>query len=157
MKLSFNYKDIMEENNKQQEQQNNGDKVQKAFDANIKKLIAVLGGKENLFPTKKIPSDSVGNLVDEMLKEQKVELAKNVKINLKEILDKKVILDKALKEEESKLAKLKEAKMKEFNDACLKVLNSIADIDKLEQNYYSSLSSSSFGTSNTTTNEETKE
>jgi hypothetical protein len=123
----------------EQNQQNDGGKIAKQYDTNIKKLVAIVSGKENLYPQKKVTEDAMGEIVTELLKEQKEALAKTVKEDLKSILDKKVQLDKDLKAKEDELAKLKQTKQKEFNEACAKIFAKVENIEALEKNYYATL------------------
>lgn len=133
------------------QEQGSSDKVQKSYEANMKKLVAVVGGKENLFPTKKADNDTIGTLVTEMLKKKKADIATAVIEDLSKLLDSKVAMDKSLKEEAEKLKKFEEAKKKEFNEACVKVFNKIEDINELEKSYYGTLSQAA-GNTDTTTN-----
>ncbi len=121
-------------------QQQNGDKVAKTYEANLKKLVAIVGGKERIYKQKKVGKDELATLVADMLKEQKETLAVEIKTELKALLDKKVALDKDIKAEEEKLAKLKQQKQKEFNEACVKVFAKVENIENLEKDYYTSLS-----------------
>ena len=127
----------MKNNNNQE--QGSSDKVQKAYEANIKKLVAVLGGKENLFPVRKVANDSVGELVSKMLQKKKEEIGISVVEELSKLVDSKAAMDKSLKEEAEKLKKFEETKKKEFNEACTKVLNKIEGINELEKSYYETL------------------
>jgi predicted nucleic acid-binding protein len=114
-------------------------KEAKNYEQNMKKLVAIVGGKENIYPLKRVDNNVVGELVAELLKEQKDELAKNIKVELKGLLDKKVQLEKEVRAKEEELKKLSQQKQKEFNDACAKVFSKIENINKLEEDYNKTL------------------
>ena len=85
---------MAEEVEKQQEtpeQQN--DKVSKQFDANFKKLVALLGGEKQLKKVS-IPNDELGDVVEDLLKERRAEFIKDFKEKAKSLLDKKIDFDK---------------------------------------------------------------
>lgn len=134
----------MEENN------NNGpvvnaeeqkDKVSKNYDATINKLVAILGGKEQLFPGSKIAKDAVATVVTELLKEKKDSTIKDVKEGLSKLLEQKIALDKTIKEKEKEFEKLKTDKKKEFVDAAAKIFGKIEGLSELEKSYYDGLKS----------------
>ncbi len=126
-------------NNNQQNSAEDKNKIAKQYEATLKKLVAVVGGQENVYGPKRVPNDTLGTLVNDLLKERKEKLASSVKVELTELLDKKVALDKEIKAKEEELAKLKQNKQKEFNEAASKVFGKIEGIEQLEKDYYSSL------------------
>lgn len=119
----------------------NEDKSTKNYDAAIKKLVAIVGGEENLFPVKKVDNDIVATIVGGLLKEKKENLEKEIKSDLIALLDKHVVLKREIKAKEDELKKLSETKMKEFTEAANKVFGKIGNINQLETEYYSSLKS----------------
>lgn len=124
--------------NQQQGQDN--DKVLKQHEQYLEKLAAILGGKEKIFPSKKIGKDTLGIVVEGMLKERKEKLEKEVKESLVDIVEKKVTLDKEIRQKEDELKKIKVQKTKEFNDAISKVFAKIEDIDKIAGDYRNTMS-----------------
>jgi hypothetical protein len=122
-----------------EEQQNEGSKIAKQYASNITRLVAIMGGKQNLYGPKKIPQNDVGVLVEDMLKEQRDDLAKEIKTGLKSILEKKIALDKEINAKKEELKKLEESKQKEFNEAVSKLFNKVDGIDKLERDFYATL------------------
>jgi len=117
------------------------DKVVKNYDTTIKKLVAIVGGEENLFPIKKVKKDVVASIVTGLLKEKKESIEKEIKADLISLLDKHVLLKREIKAKEEELKKLSESKMKEFTEAANKVFNKIGNINQLETEYYASLKS----------------
>lgn len=117
------------------------DKSVKNYDAVIKKLVAIVGGTDNLFPIKKVENDVVASIVTGLLKEKKENLEKEIKADLIGLLDKHVVLKREIKAKEDELKKLSETKMKEFTEAATKVFGKIGNINQLETEYYSSLKS----------------
>ena len=116
-------------------------KVSKTYDATIKKLVAIVGGEDKLFPTKKVVSDVIGDIVTGLLKERKEDLEKQIKTDLLSLLDKHVSLKKEIKAKEDEFKKLSETKMKEFSEAANKLFGKIDGISELEKDYYQSLTS----------------
>lgn len=129
-----------------QENQENPDKEQKRYEGNMAKLAAVLGGKENIFPTKRISKNATATLAQELVKERKEALSKSVKTELAELLDKRIQMEKEFKQKEDELKKLKVVKTKEFNEAAAKVFQKIEDIDQIERDYEVTLKGASQGT-----------
>lgn len=130
----------MEENKNNNEQQgNDSGKIAATYDKNIKKLVAILQGDQPLKSAVKVPSDEVGKLVKELLKEKQETAAKAIKTSISELIEKKVQMDKDFKKAEADLKKLKEQKQKEFNEAAGKVFTQIDGLDQMEKDYYATL------------------
>lgn len=125
--------------NQNNDQQGNNKKVAIAFDKNVKKLIAIVQGGENLKPVKKIAGDSLGALVTDLFKEERETIEKGVKADLKALIKGHVALEAAITEETKKLEAFKIAKMKEFNETAVKLFGRIDGLDGLENKYYSAL------------------
>lgn len=125
----------MNTENQNQEQGQNSDKTLKNYEAAMSKLTAILGGKENILPAKRVSKDAVTDLVSTLLKERKEKLVESIKTSLTELLEKHVALTKAIKEKEKELEKLKQDKMKEFTEAANKVFQQVEGIDQIEKDY----------------------
>lgn len=123
-------------NNQQQEDK---DKIKKNFNTAMTKLVAIVGGEENLFPKKKIKKDTLATIVEGLVKEEKEALETSIKTEIKELLSKHVTLIKEVKAKEDELNKLKQTKQKEFTEAASKLFNKIENMDQLEKAYYESL------------------
>ena len=115
------------------------DKTIVNFEANMKKLVGVLGGKELLTKTSKVKKDTVEVIVEGLLKERKEKLELTIKSDLSELLDKHVLLTKSIADKQKELKDLETSKKKEFNDACNKLFNKVEDVNQLEKDYYSAL------------------
>ncbi len=129
----------MEEIEKQQdtpEQQN--DKVSKQFDANFKKLIALLGGEKNLKKVN-VPNDELGSVVEDLLKERREEFIKDFKSKAKAVLDKKIEFDKEVRKAEEALKNTVIAKKKEFSEKMKEVFSMVENIQEIEKSYYQSM------------------
>ena len=122
-------------------QGDNSDKIAKNYEATMNKLVAVVRGKENLSPGKRVKKEAMGLIVDELLKEDKERIQTEVKSGLKELLSKHVQLNKEIAEKEKEFTKLKQQKQKEFIEAASKLFSRIDDIGELEKAYASSLAS----------------
>ncbi len=121
--------------------QENQDKVAKSFESNMKRLVGVLGGEELLTGTTKVKKDTVETIVENILKDRKEKLEIDIKTELSTLLDKHVTLKKSIADKKKELKDLENSKMKEFNEACNKLFGKVQDIEQLEKDYYSSLTS----------------
>src|SRR5688572_20537895 len=90
----------------QTDQQNEGGKIERQFQDTLSRLIAIVGGDKNLFKGKRISKDNVKNIVTELLKEDKEKLEKEVKDELRALLEAYVKMKREIDEEKKKLAKL---------------------------------------------------
>jgi len=121
--------------------QESQDKITKSFESNMKRLVGVLGGEELLSTTTKVKKDTVETIVENILKDRKEKLEIDVKAELSTLLDKHVALKKSIADKKKELKDLENSKMKEFNEACNKLFGKVQDIEQLEKDYYSSLTS----------------
>ena len=128
----------MAENAQEVNPQGGEDKVSKQFDANLRKLVAIMGGQKNMKKVS-VPSDEVGDVVEELLKERRDEKVKEFKAKAKEILEKKLEFDKAVKKAEDDLKNTVNAKKKEFSEEMQKLFSFVDDIGSVEKSYYQSL------------------
>ena len=115
------------------EQQN--DKVSKQFDANFKKLVALLGGDKALKKTS-VPNDELGNIVEDLLKERREEFVKEFKSKAKELLDKKIEFDKEVKKAEEEFKNKVTNKKKEFSEKMKGLFKMVENIQEVEKSYY---------------------
>jgi len=131
----------MEPNNNKPEVtvQQEENKTAKNYETTMKRLVAIVGGEEQLFPKKKVKGDVLASIVSELTKEKKEKLEKELKADLVALLDKRVEMNKAFEEKKAELKKLEESKMKEFNEAASKLFNKIEGIADIEKSYYDSL------------------
>ena len=130
---------MAEEVEKQQEtpeQQN--DKVSKQFDANFKKLVALLGGEKQLKKVS-IPNDELGDVVEDLLKERRAEFIKDFKEKAKSLLDKKIDFDKEVRKAEEEFKNKVIQKKKEFSEKMKEVFNMVENMQEIEKSYYQSL------------------
>ncbi len=107
----------------------------------MKRLVGVLGGEELLTSTTKVKKDTVETIVENILKDRKEKLEIDIKTELSTLLDKHVTLKKSIADKKKELKDLENSKMKEFNEACNKLFGKVQDIEQLEKDYYSSLTS----------------
>lgn len=120
---------------------NNGGskKVIENYEKNIKKLVAIVGGEKNLKTKNKVAKNKLADLVSDLFKEETLEIEKNTKEALKQLLKNRVEMTRAIDAKKKELAQLEESKMKEFNEAAVKLFNQVEGIDSLEQEYYAAL------------------
>lgn len=125
-----------------EEQKNNGNdkqKVVKAYDQNLKKLVAIVGGDTKLKPVTTVKKDTLGNIVTELFKEETEAVEKSTKEALKTLLKNRIEMQRSIEAKKKELAQLEVTKMKEFNEASVKLFKQISGLDDLEKEYYSAL------------------
>ena len=118
---------------------NDNNKVNLAYDKNLKKLVAIIGGEKNLRPVTTVQKNSMEEIAKELFKEETDAMEIKIKEDLKNLLKKRIEMVKAFDEKKKELAKLEVDKKKEFNEAAIKLFNKISDLDGLEKDYYSAL------------------
>lgn len=128
----------MADNAQEVNPQGGEDKVSKQFDANLRKLVAIMGGQKNMKKVS-VPSDEVGDVVEELLKERRAEKVQEFKAKAKEILEKKLEFDKAVRKAEDELKNTVNTKKKEFSEEMQKLFSFVDDIGSVEKSYYQSL------------------
>jgi len=141
----------------EQNPENSGDnnqKVAKAYDKNLKKLIAIVGGEKNLKPVSKVKKSIMADLVNELFKEETEAIEKSTKDALKTLLKNRVEMQRSIDAKKKELAQLEVTKMKEFNESAVKLFNQIDGIDGLEQEYYSALTDAAAAEDNLSGNSE---
>lgn len=121
------------------EQENDGSKATKAFEGNLKTLIALLGGKEQLFPSNKVDGDLAAEIVSTLFKEERENNEKELKDKIKSILSNYAAMQNEFKAKEKEFAQLKEKKYKEFNEAIRQVFDRIKNLKDIEKEYYAAL------------------
>jgi len=123
----------------QNQNQNGGDnnKVAKAYEKNMLKVQALLGGDVKL-PTKAKKGD-MSSIVAELFKEETEATNLAVKNGLKELVKTHVTAGKAINAKKQELAQLELQKKKEFNEAAVKLFNQIEGVDSLLAEYQRSL------------------
>lgn len=122
----------MENEVKELTPQEQGDKVAKRYETNLKKLVALFGGEKSL-KTSKIKNTEVNAIIEELTKERKENLVKEFKTKAAALLDRKVEFDKFIKQEEEKFKQAINNKKKEFSqemEDCFKIVESIDNLTK---------------------------
>jgi hypothetical protein len=147
--LNFNY---MSEENKNGG--NDNQKVQKAYEKNLKKLVAIVGGEGNLRQVTTVKRDTLGEIVTELFKEETESVEKATKEALKTLLKNRIEMQRSLDAKKKELAQLETTKMKEFNEAAVKLFKQISGLDDLEKEYYGALTDAANATTDV---EETQE
>jgi hypothetical protein len=140
-----------------EEKQNGGNdnqKVQKAYEKNLKKLVAIVGGESNLRQVTTVKRDTLGEIVTELFKEETESVEKATKEALKTLLKNRIEMQRSLDAKKKELAQLETTKMKEFNEAAVKLFKQISGLDDLEKEYYGALTDAANATTDV---EETQE
>lgn len=127
------------------EEQQEGGKVEKEFTNSVKKLVAILGSSDPLKPTSKIPFDDLGEIVADLLKEEKEKNRKEVSEQLKALLKGHADLKNEVAKKKKELEQIEQNKMAEFNKTAKQLFNRIDEIDKKEKEYYTALTEASGG------------
>lgn len=125
--------------NENEQKGNDNNKVNKAFESNLKKLVAIVDGEKNLKPITKVGSDIMKNIVTELFKEETEAIEQSTKDTLKELLKKYVQMLRDIDAKKKELSALEIAKKKEFNEAATKLFGKIDGIGILESEYYGAL------------------
>lgn len=120
------------------ETQENG-KDNKKFDEAIKKLVAVVGGKEKLKVPKKVPNDLLGGIVNDLFKEEREAALTTTKEDLKTLLKKYAEMEKLLNDKRKELDKLEKEKKEEFAKAANVLFEKIENVGEVEKTYYNAL------------------
>lgn len=121
-----------------EEQQQEGDKISKQYEGNLKKLVALLGGPQ-IFKKPKVGNNQVASIVEELVKEEKAQVIETFKVKAKEILQKKTKFDQEVKKAQEDLAKLILQKKKEFSEEMKNLFNLVENIQEIESQYNSSI------------------
>ncbi len=115
------------------------DKVEKKFQANFKRLVAVVNGKENLHFPKKVPQDSITELVESLFEEENEACLKDVKEKLRALLKQYAEMEAAFRAKQDEFDKLKKTKKEEFVKAAEALFNKIEAVGDIEKSYYEGL------------------
>lgn len=127
------------ENTEQQQQQQDSGKIQKKFDHAVHQLAAMLGGKEKLMASKRIPQDAVSLIIGELFEEERTEKMTAAKQEFKDILKKYREFTVSVAEKEKELKKLKDQKMEDFTKAAQSLLGRIDGLAQIEKSYVEGL------------------
>jgi hypothetical protein len=92
---------------------NDNQKVQKAYEKNLKKLVAIVGGEGNLRQVTTVKRDTLGEIVTELFKEETESVEKATKEALKTLLKNRIEMQRSLDAKKKELAQLETTKMKE--------------------------------------------
>lgn len=125
--------------NANEQKGNDNNKVNKAFESNLKKLVAIVEGEKNLKPVTKVGSDIMKNIVTELFKEETEAIEQSTKETLRTLLKTYVQMLRDIDTKKKELSNLEIAKKKEFNEAATKLFNKIDGIGILESEYYGAL------------------
>jgi fructose-1-phosphate kinase PfkB-like protein len=120
------------------EQEQTG-KVEKKFTQALDRLVAVVGGKENLKIPNKVPKDQLGSVISELFSEERDVVLKDTKEKLRNLLKQFAEMTKALEAKKQELAKLEKQKKEEFIKAAEELFNKIQDVGEVEKLYYKGL------------------
>lgn len=136
----------MSDNNANQKQESG--KIKKAFEANLRKLTALLSGESYFKPAKVGPGGSLTEAVALLAKEEKEALLKKFVEEARKLIGEKRTFDKFVAQQKKELDKKVEAEQKKFNESSKALFALIADIGSIEKEYYATLSNASQGKPN---------
>lgn len=111
----------------------------KKYTATLSKLIAIVGGKQNLKIPKKTPKDELGSLVSTLFEEEKNAALASTKEELKSLLKKFAEMEKLFSDKRKELEKLEKEKKAEFCKAASTLFDKIEDVGEIEKTYYDAL------------------
>ena len=153
----YNFRMTNEEIKPQAQQGQQGEDKQKEakkFQANMKTLTAIMKG--SVTPKKRVDNDELSDIVDSIIADEKIELAKKVKDKLTSIIKAKTELEKQLAEKRAELDRLSEEKYKEFNKAVNDLFSSVESLNKIEASYYATMTEIAGVAEKSSEKEETK-
>lgn len=127
----------MEEEVKPQEGGEAG-KVDKRFAANMQRLVAIFKG-ETAFKKVSIPNAESAAIIEELMSEEREAAKKSFKEKAARLIKSKVEFDKFVKQKEKELQDAITNKKKEFNKEMEECFSLLENIDKLKEDYLSSL------------------
>lgn len=124
--------------NQQQEQ---GDKVEKAYQTTITKLSAILDMpvEQAIRKGKKVQKDAVAAVVQKMFKEQQEATVTEVTEGLKANLTNFVTMQQEIGKKKKELEKLETEQKKAFTQSCQKLFDKIEGLPELEKTYTEAL------------------
>lgn len=132
----------MEEEVKQPQQEGGeSGKVDKQFTANIQKLVAIFKG-ESAFKKVTIGNAESAGIIEELMAEERELAKKSFKEKAAKLIKSKVEFDKFVKQKEKELQDAITNKKKEFNKEMNECFSLIENVDKLKEEYVSSLTPS---------------
>lgn len=132
----------MEEEVKQPQQEGGeASKVEKRFTANIQKLVAIFKG-DGAFKKVSIPNGESAAIIEELMSEERELAKKSFKEKAAKLIKSKVEFDKFVKQKEKELQDAIVNKKKDFNKEMEECFSLLENIDKLKEEYVSSLTPS---------------
>lgn len=126
----------MEEEVKQEGGEAN--KVDKRFTANMQKLVAIFKG-EGVFKKVSIPNGESAAIIEELMAEEREAAKKSFKEKAARLIKSKVEFDKFVKQKEKELQDAITNKKKDFNKEMEECFSLLENIDKLKEDYFTSL------------------
>lgn len=120
----------MSDINEEKDKENEGGKVQRKYEAAMKKALAIIGGKSILWTPGKSPNDDIAALVAELTEEKVKATREETKVELRNLLDAHITMKKDLAKKEQEIQQLKKQKMESFIEAANKFFNKIENSDK---------------------------
>ena len=100
---------------------------------------AVIGGKDNLKPKKKVTGDVTASIVADLFKEEEEELRIKVKQGLKDLLKKHIELETEVSKKQKELEELQNKKRKEFTQAANQWLQQVDQGEIMKEGYQAAL------------------
>lgn len=126
--------------NENTEQQQDGSKVSKKFEDNKAILIGILQGDiKTLMGGTQLENPEIQAAIEELLKEKKEALAKEVKDSVSKLLTEYLEFERFQKEKEQEFKKAISERMKKFNSDCDAIFNKIKGFKSLSSDYYRGL------------------
>jgi len=125
--------------NENESPEQKADKETKKYLKVMETVQAIVGGKENLKPKKKVTGDVTASLVAELFKEENEELRAKVKLGLKDLLKKHVELEAEVAKKEKELKELQLTKRKDFTKAANNWLQQVDQAEVMKENYKAAL------------------
>lgn len=119
----------------QETEEQKKDKISKKHEEIMKTIVAVIGNKDRLKPSKTIEGDATARIVAELFKEENEALESQTKEGLRDLLKKYVEYQTEYNKKKKELDELDLKKKKEFNEAANKWIQKINRQQVMSTNY----------------------
>lgn len=128
----------MSDQNQDQQKQQDAGKEAKKFEANWRKLVALMNG-ESIFRANKLGTEDLTIALTELTGEEKKALIAEFKDKARGLIKSKTEFDKFTKEQQKKMDQAILEKKKELNKEMQSIFGIIDKIENIERTYYEAL------------------
>lgn len=142
----------MSDQEQQQQQKQDAGKEARKFDANWRKVIALMKG-DTIFKPSRLGGEDLEKALTELVKEEKDRLIVEFKGKVHTLVKSKSDFDKFVKEQQKKMEQAILDKKKELNKEMTAIFGIVDKIEQIERQYYNSMTEMIAPPAEPTTNE----